>query len=375
MTEPSPVDATELDASAVALVRRGLTDALDRHRASLGTIAPEAEALLPVLEQYLEGGKLLRPRLAVWGGIAALGAAPSREDLERLAGIGAAIELVQAAALMHDDVIDHSPTRRGRPAVHVAAARHHAERGGAGSSEDFGTAIAIILGDLALSWSEQLCAQHLPEAAGPRERARTEFDALRTEVMTGQYLDVLHQAGGFTSPDSPAEAALAVIRWKTVPYTVLRPLRTGAAAMGADDTLLEGLSAWAVSVGTAFQLRDDLLSISGDPDTTGKPIGGDIIEGKRTLLLEIARERADAAQLGDLEAAVGRSEASAAQIDAAHQVLRRTGAVAEVAARITQLGEDAEALLARMEYLRGPAREQLARIGRSAMTLEGLDLT
>lgn len=374
MTEPPLTDPAELDAAAVALVRQSLTEALDQHREELAGIAPEAAAVVPVLSQYLEGGKLLRPRLAVWGGIAALGAAPSPEQLASLAGIGAAIELVQAAALMHDDVIDHSPTRRGRPAVHVAAARRHADSGGVGSSVDFGTAVAIILGDLALSWSEQQFAQHLPEPLAPRRRARAEFDALRTEVMTGQYLDVLHQAGGFTSPDTPAQAALAVIRWKTVPYTVLRPLRTGAAAMGADDALLADLSAWAVPVGTAFQLRDDLLSISGDPGATGKPVGGDIVEGKRTLLLEIARERADAAQRQDLEAAVGHADASPAQIDAAHRALRSTGAVSEIAARITRLGEEAEALLAQMAGLRGPARAQLARIGRSATTLDALQL-
>src|SRR5699024_5213706 len=145
---------------------------------------------------------------------------------------------------------------------------------------------------------------------------RAEFEALRTEVMAGQHLDILHQAGGFDSAPDAEQAALSVIRWKTVPYTVLRPVRAGAALMGADGTALETLSGWAIEVGTAFQLRDDLLSVIGDQDETGKPIGGDILEGKRTVLLARTEAAADAEGRDLLAEVVGRAESSATQIAA-----------------------------------------------------------
>ena len=374
MSHSRQYEAEQMDARAVASVRAHLADALSAHREALSGIAPEAADLVPVLSAFLEGGKLLRPRLTIWGGIAASTTDVSEEDLGHLAGLGAAIELVQAAALLHDDVIDHSPTRRGRPAVHVAAAQQHAAASGKGSSDDFGIAVAIVLGDLALSWSEQLFAAHLPTQSAHSAAARTEFDALRTEVMTGQYLDILHQAGGFSSPPTPADAALAVIRWKTVPYSTQRPLRLGAAAMGASPDLLEGLSAWAYEVGTAFQLRDDLLSIAGDPHATGKPTGGDIIEGKRTLVLELTRERADDNQRRALDAAVGNPHADRAQVEAAHQAMVDTGAVADVAERIRAHARAADELLGNMPTVHALAREQLARIGTSATSLHGLDL-
>ncbi|MEE1651310.1 polyprenyl synthetase family protein [Brachybacterium sp. J144] len=333
-----PVSPEDLSAAQLAALDAGLVDAvgavldaeLAARRALLEPIAPEAVQLIDHLETYLEGGKLLRPRFVFWGGVAALDREPDPQEVDSLARAGAAIELVQAAALLHDDVIDHSPLRRGRPAAHVAAAARHRELELDGSDEEFGVAAAIILGDLALSWSEQLAATLRGEPAA-LSAGRAEFDALRTEVMTGQYLDILHQAGGFASAPDAVDAALAVIRWKTVPYTVLRPVRTGAALMGAPDAVLSALSDWAVEIGTAFQLRDDLLSVVGAQDATGKPIGGDIVEGKRTVLLARTEQAADDAGRTLLDEVVGRAGASAPQIEQVHELMVRTGAVAAVA--------------------------------------------
>src|SRR5699024_5855332 len=165
----------------------------------------------------------------------------------------AAIELVQAPALMHDDVIDHSPTRRGRPAMHVAAAERHRREALSGDPEDFGVAVAIVLGDLALSWSEQL-ASGIDGESLDTSRARGGFDRLRTEVGSGQYLVTLHLAGGFTAAADAERAALEVMHWKTVPYTVLPPVRFGVAPLGPGPGAFEALSRWSVEIGTAFQL-------------------------------------------------------------------------------------------------------------------------
>lgn len=328
-----PAQLSDLDAKLVDSIDRIQREELARHRATLRGIALEAPELVDALGGYLEGGKMLRPRFCFWAGVAALGREPDQTELDALARMGAAIEWVQAAALMHDDVMDHSPVRRGRPALHIAAASRHAAEDLSGSAEDFGIAVAIVLGDLALSWAEQL-ASSSPEGSGVRAeaqlRARAEFDALRTEVMTGQYLDILHQAGGFVSPADAETAALEVIRWKTVPYTVLRPVRMGAALMGAQDDQLDLLSAWAIDVGTAFQLRDDLLSVVGDEYETGKPIGGDVIEGKRTVLLARTLAHADPSAQALIERTVGNPAATTAQIAEVRELMVRSGAVDSV---------------------------------------------
>lgn len=348
----------ELDLLLVDRVEQVIAAELAARRTLLAEISPETAELVDRLGAYLAGGKLLRPRFCFWGGVAALGREPDEAELDALARCGAAIELVQAAALMHDDVIDHSPVRRGRPALHVQAADRHRAEHLDGGAEDFGIAAAIVLGDLALSWSEQLAAQ-MPGEVGAVSRARHEFDALRTEVMAGQYLDILHQAGGFSSSPDAEQAALAVIRWKTVPYTVLRPVRLGAALMGAADPVLETLSAWAVQVGTAFQLRDDLLSVVGDEDETGKPIGGDIAEGKRTVLLARTEAAASASERALLERVVGRSGASAAEQAAVHRLMVSTGAVASVAEEVRRRAERGRELLTAADGIAGPGRDGL----------------
>lgn len=357
------------DAQLVSRVGEITRGELAAHRRALLEISPETAELPDRLLDYLEGGKLLRPRFCFWGGIAALAQDPTDAQIDALARYGAAIELVQAAALMHDDVIDHSPVRRGRPALHVQADHLHRDSGLAGSAEDFGTAVAIVLGDLALSWSEQLAAGVRGEP-GAVSAARREFDALRTEVMSGQFLDILHQAGGYASAADAEQAALSVIRWKTVPYTVLRPVRIGAALMGAPEEALETLSAWAVEVGTAFQLRDDLLSVVGDQQETGKPIGGDIVEGKRTVLL--ARTEADAGPEGRalLADVVGRADSSAQEISAVHDLMISTGAVSSVLEEIRRRAEHGAALLEEATALSATGRAGLGALAAQATDVE-----
>jgi len=361
----------DLDAHVVDRVGRVHRTELAARREELRIVAPETALLVDGVQGYLQGGKLLRPRFCFWGGVAALGRDPEDEEIEALARYGAAIELVQAAALMHDDVIDHSPTRRGRPAMHVAAAGRHRREALSGSPEDFGTAVAIVLGDLALSWSEQL-ASGIGGGSLDTSRARGEFDRLRTEVMSGQYLDILHQAGGFTSTADAEQAALEVIRWKTVPYTVLRPVRIGATLLGAGPGALEALSTWSIEVGTAFQLRDDLLSVVGDSDQTGKPIGGDIEEGKRTVLLARTAAGADRAERELLERTVGRADAPAADVAAVHELMLRTGAVASVAEEVRERAARATQILDRAEGLGEQGRAGLAALAAQATDVASL---
>ncbi|MEV8516684.1 polyprenyl synthetase family protein [Dactylosporangium sp. NPDC051484] len=265
-------------------VQRALDRFLRLRRDRLTEIEPEA--LRPVADAIdalvLGGGKRLRPAFAYWGYRGAGGA-----DADEIVAAVAALELVQASALIHDDVMDGSETRRGEPAVHRRFANLHRASGWRGDGDGFGTAAAILLGDLCLVWSdEMLHASGLDPVT--LARSRPVFDDMRSEVTIGQYLDVQTQATGDTST---ARASL-VARFKSAKYTIEQPLVFGAALAGDSPRLAKALSAFGLPLGEAFQLRDDVLGVFGDPAVTGKPAGDDLREGKRTYLIAAAIESA-----------------------------------------------------------------------------------
>jgi geranylgeranyl diphosphate synthase type I len=224
----------------------------------------------------LGGGKRIRPTFAWWGWRGA-GGDPDGPAVDAVLRAVSALELIQACALVHDDLMDASATRRGRPTVHVAFARRHAEAAWRGRPARFGAAAAILLGDLALVWADDML-RGAGLDADAAARAAAPWEAMRTEVLGGQYLDVFVQSTG----DSSARAALQIDRYKTAAYTVERPLHLGAAIAGADPDLVTCYRRFGADIGVAFQLRDDLLGVFGAPAVTGKPAGDALREGKRT---------------------------------------------------------------------------------------------
>ncbi|MGI5335946.1 polyprenyl synthetase family protein [Streptomyces sp. CA-181903] len=255
----------------------------------------EAERFGDVLAGLVDaGGKRLRPLLCVIGWHTASGA----EEPPALWHLAASLELFHAFTLIHDDVMDRSATRRGKPTVHRVLAAHYAGCDQEARARDwFGTCGAILLGDLALVWSDELLHQGHPT---PRRLAVVLplLNAMRTEVMYGQYLDLLTTG---RTPD--LATALTVIRYKTAKYTIERPLQLGAALAGATPPLLDACTAYALPLGEAFQLRDDLLGVFGSPHRTGKSALDDLKEAKATALTALALDRAaprDRARLKEL---------------------------------------------------------------------------
>jgi geranylgeranyl diphosphate synthase type I len=319
----SPLDRAELRTRVSAALRAHL----HRQRGRLALVGPELSPVADALSDFLDGGKRLRPAFAYWGYRAAGGS-----DSEELVQAVGALELVQACALIHDDVMDGSDTRRGKPAVHRRFATLHGAEGWGGSADGFGTAAAILLGDTCLIWADEMLDRS-GLTSDALERARPVWDEMRTEIMAGQYLDVLAQAQGGHS----VERSMRVVRYKAAKYTVERPLHLGAALAGAPATLFEALSRYGLPLGEAFQLRDDVLGVFGDPEETGKPAGDDLREGKRTVLLAYAAERADAAQGALLDRYLGDPELDSEGVEALRGVLVETGALARTEERIAQL--------------------------------------
>jgi geranylgeranyl diphosphate synthase type I len=217
-----------------------------------------------------------------------------------------------------------------------------------GDAQRFGDSSAILLGDLCLSWADEMLYR---SGFGPAELARAKmvFDRMRTELMAGQFLDLLEQArGGGSVP-----RALQVVRYKSAKYTIERPLHLGAALAGADAATMSMLSDYGLPLGEAFQLRDDVLGVFGDPEQTGKPAGDDLREGKRTLLVATAVQRADEGQQYHLRESLGDPHLGPAAIDQLREIIVDTGALDEVEALIAQRTEDALAALSSANLLAG----------------------
>ncbi|QNE73402.1 polyprenyl synthetase family protein [Streptomyces finlayi] len=255
-------------------------------------------------------------------------------DPGTLLRVGAALELLQGCALMHDDVMDGSPVRRGAPAVHADFARMHRAGEMIGAPETYATAAAVLAGDLALAWADDLLTD---TALGSRHgrRLHDEWQAMRCEMVAGQYLDMRAQATG----SSAVDGAVRIATLKSALYTVERPLAMGAALAGADGPALRALRSAGRCAGLAFQLRDDLLGTFGDPAVTGKPADEDLRGRKLTYLLAVAVRLASSSDDAEAIAALGpgdvaRSDAEVARMRAA---VERTGARAVVEAEIAAL--------------------------------------
>ena len=234
-----------------------------------------------VLMQFVDGGKCLRSTFMYLGWLC--GAEPDGAALRACAGL----ELLQAFALLQDDVMDDSPLRRGRPAAHLQFAQWHRDHGLFGSQARFGASLATLLSDLCLVWAEQM----MRDSGVPQEalsRAWPHYDAMRVELAIGQIADVANDAGAL--PD--LDVVLDIARRKSGNYTVRRPLEIGAAMSGRDD-LFDALGGYGNAIGEAFQLRDDILGVFGSPELTGKPAGGDLAERKATSVVVAAQRMAD----------------------------------------------------------------------------------
>jgi geranylgeranyl diphosphate synthase, type I len=305
-----------------------LTEFVTDQASRLGEVGPHLTSLLGAANDALRGGKRLRAAFCYWGWRAGGGDA----DDDRIVTAASAVEMLHASALAHDDVMDDSDTRRGRPAAHRQFEQLHRTGRWRGEPDRFGTGAAILLGDLLLSWSDEM----LRTCGLPTDQlmpALRYFDAMRTEVVAGQYLDLVAQSSGQTS----VPQAMRVVRYKAAKYTVERPLHLGAALAGAEPGVITALTSYGLPLGEAFQLRDDVLGVFGDPEVTGKPAGDDLREGKRTVLMALARERADADQQRVLDRLFGRSRLDDQGVQQLRDAITASGALAAVEELVDEL--------------------------------------
>jgi geranylgeranyl diphosphate synthase type I len=358
-----PVDLVRviLDVSAVReRVEEQLAGFLSERLARAPQPDLDRVILEPVVDLLLRDGKRLRPAFCYWGWRGAGG-----EDCEQVLVAAASLELLHGCALIHDDVMDGSLLRRGRRAVHRELAAQHATRGWRGLGDHFGVAGAVVAGDLCLVWAdEMLRASGLsPEML---TRAGPVFDAMRAETIRGQYLDLITQAEGALR----VADAIAVARAKTAASTTMGPLRFGATLAGAGEDLLAAYSDYALPLGIAFQLRDDLLGSFGDPGATGKPSGDDLRDGKCTLLLAETRRRAGAGDARRIdELLMAGTEDAVVELRA---MIERSGARRFVEDEVTRLGATALAAVEHAPLVDDSARSVLRGLALAVTTFDPL---
>lgn len=356
-----------LEASATVEVASAITDQLRRYladrRSESAYLGADYDALTGWLEEFvLHGGKRMRPVFAYWGWDAVSSQAPDPDALL----LFSALELLHAFALVHDDVIDASATRRGRPTAHVHFAALHRAGAWRGAPEQFGISAAILLGDIAHAWANDIIARaDLSPAVRPRvERV---WSDIRTEVLGGQYLDIVAEVSTPTSAAESVASAMTVATYKTACYTVMRPLQLGVAAAADRPDVMAAFQQFGTDLGVAFQLRDDVLGVFGDPAVTGKPSGDDLRSGKRTVLLGEATqlaEQADPLAANLLRTSVG-TDLTDAQVLQLRDVIEGVGALAAAENRITELTQRALATLASAP-INASAKAGLAELARLA---------
>ena len=320
------------DLTLQTFITEDLTSFVGTQRGRLSHLGPEIGDFIDVAAEFVAGGKRLRPAFCYAGWCAGGGDPQDR----RIAWAAASFEWLQASALVHDDLMDGSDTRRGKPSIHRRFEARHRDSGLQGDAGQFGMGAAILLGDLLLSWADEMFhTSGFDQAA--IARAFPYLDACKTEVVVGQFLDVVGQ----TKAETTVADAMRIVRFKSAKYTVERPLHVGAALAGAAPETIASLTEFGLPLGEAFQLRDDILGVFGDPVVTGKPAGDDVREGKRTVLIARTYELADA----DGRALLQRGLGNADHIGELSALIRDSGALDAVEQQIAGLEAEAEAAL------------------------------
>jgi geranylgeranyl diphosphate synthase, type I len=351
----------------VDLIQNRLDSFLDERTRELAEVSPDLDVIDAAARGLLAGGKRFRARFCYWGwqSVAARGdefdlTADATDQLDGVVAVASALEIFHAAALVHDDIMDNSDLRRGEPSLHRRFEALHGDRGWTGSSEAYGAASALLLGDLLLGWSDGLFEQGLVAApADAASAARAEFGRMRTEVMLGQYLDMLEEHSWRGRPEAELlSRAHRVIVYKSAKYSVEAPLALGASLAGGSLAQLAALRAFGLPLGVAFQLRDDLLGVFGDPAVTGKPAGDDLREGKRTVLVTLARQKLPGSASRLVDELLGDPALDAEQIAMLQAAIRESGAVDQIERIIAHNVEVATAALADAPIARS-ARDEL----------------
>lgn len=315
---------------------------LDATAAAASVAGDFLDELTGPLADAARAGKRLRALLLL-----ASHDAHGGDDSDIAVDIAAALELFQTAALLHDDVLDDSDTRRGMPAAHRRIAALHRGAAWTGDPDAFGAAGGVLAGDLALMSCQRLVARAAARLGPDRGPQVSDLFASMADLVTaGQYADMRAAAQPISTLGEQYDAIVSVMRSKTASYTCEHPLALGAAIAGAGESAISAAREIGVDLGLAFQMRDDVLGLVGTPEVTGKPAGDDVREGKRTLVMWRAWNSTDDAGRSTLASTLGVRDADDAAVARVIDVVRATDALEWCEQRIHEHASTARVALA-----------------------------
>ena len=347
---PATSDADASFRATLSAFRGRLDDALarwiDARRREAAAEAPQAAELAEEVGRLVAGGgKRLRPALLD----AAYRACGGRSE-EAVLALSMATELLHTYLLIHDDIMDHAPVRRGEPTAHTVFAARHRERSWPGDASDYGRSVALLVGDLAHTWAAAL--SRAGGAEGDPDAVAAAFDAMSREVIGGQYLEMTlpFRLAGDDADQPTADELLRALRLKSGRYSVERPLEIGALLAGAAPETVAALRDYGETVGDAFQLQDDVLGTFGEAAAVGKPVASDLEEGKYTFLVHHALAGAEPADRRWLRQALVRGHLTAEEVERARRIIRGSGGLAAVQAMIDERLSRGREILARLPF-------------------------
>lgn len=342
--------------SLLELIQQEIDSFCDDKRTQLTEISDDLLPIIDYTQELLQGGKRFRALFAYWAWAAALpqdsNPAELVEQAGGIVGIASALEIFHGAALVHDDLMDQSDTRRSKPAVHKRFENMHRDKGFLGEPERFGQSGSVLVGDLMLNWSSEVFGAAVTSAPTSEieTNCRNEFSKMRFEVMAGQYLDVLEEnAAPLRSLSDAVTMAEKVMLYKTAKYSLEAPLLIGASFAGADQQTLAGFSNFGIPLGMAFQIRDDILGVFGDPEVTGKPAGDDLREGKRTVLVALTLQNSGSSIAKIFNDLLSERELESEQIEFMQQTIRDSGALDRTERMMQEYGDRALEVLDTLE--------------------------
>jgi geranylgeranyl diphosphate synthase type I len=342
----------------VSRVNTRIDDFISERELSLRSLGPDLVPFIDFSRQFLSGGKRFRAQFALMGFRTQTSKIP-----DFAIDVAGALEIFHAAALVHDDIMDKSDTRRGAPSAHRRFEDVHVTARWAGPSADFGNSAALLFGDLLLALSDELMSVGLLGAVDNAAalRSRQEFDRMRLDVTAGQYLDIVEERAWPSIDKLEAlPRAHRVVVFKSAKYSVEAPLVIGALLAGASAADISILRAFGLPLGIAFQLRDDLLGVFGDPSVTGKPAGDDLREGKRTVLIALAQRELAASDVSVMDQLLGSNDLSEESVATMREMLVSSGAVDQIENLITENVAVARQALNNSGFAEATAAELLA---------------
>lgn len=295
---------------------------LDKKLKTAEKISPMARGMVQNIKNYvLSSGKRIRPALMYHTYLSLAGKAGSRKKEALRAAM--APEFIHTWFIIHDDIIDKDDLRRGNPSMHYLYRKLGKSKfNNSADAAHYGYSQAISAGDMAAGFANEVIADSMLS-----ERIKSGLSKKISDIIFNTAIGEFYDVFAAIEKNISEKEVLTILEYKTARYTVEGPIHLGAIMAEAGDKVIKNLNDYSVPLGIAYQIQDDILGVFGASKETGKPVGADIREGKKTLLVVKALEAGNAEQRAKINSALGNHEITGKEIREAQEIIKETGSL------------------------------------------------